>query len=125
MLEDHHFHVEWFSGTGKGGQHRNKHENCCRLYHLPTGLVETRQGRVRTKNYEEAKMALLKQLEEKKNEERYNIMSQTRSDLVGTGMRGDKVRTIRFQDDTVTDHRTGKKMSAKKFMKGFMNELWS
>jgi len=30
--------VEWYSGSGSGGQHRNKHQNCCRLTHLPTGL---------------------------------------------------------------------------------------
>ena len=32
------FRFEWFSGTGKGGQHRNKHQNCCRCIHEPTGI---------------------------------------------------------------------------------------
>src|SRR5687768_9355475 len=44
------FKIEWFSGTGKGGQHRNRHMNSCRLIHLPTGLKQERQGRHRESN---------------------------------------------------------------------------
>ena len=32
------FKLEWYSGTGAGGQHRNKHQNCCRITHVETGL---------------------------------------------------------------------------------------
>ncbi len=33
------FKLEWFSGSGAGGQHRNKHQNCCRITHLESGLI--------------------------------------------------------------------------------------
>ena len=32
------FKLEWYSGSGAGGQHRNKHENCCRITHIETGI---------------------------------------------------------------------------------------
>jgi len=37
------FHVDWFSGTGAGGQYRSKHQNCCRITHIESGLVATGQ----------------------------------------------------------------------------------
>lgn len=42
----------------------------------------------------------------------------------GSGMRGDKKRTYRFQEDSVTDHETNKKAKASKVMKGYFNLLW-
>ena len=33
--------IEFFTGTGKGGQHRNRHYNCVRIHHIPTGLIAT------------------------------------------------------------------------------------
>lgn len=49
------FDVDWFSGTGGGGQHRNKHMNCCRITHIATGLRATGQSyRERPRNQEEA-----------------------------------------------------------------------
>lgn len=32
------FDIDWFSGTGAGGQHRNKHQNCIRITHRETGI---------------------------------------------------------------------------------------
>jgi len=49
------FEVQWFSGTGAGGQHRNKHQNCCRLYHPASGVRTTGQSnRDRIANQREA-----------------------------------------------------------------------
>jgi protein subunit release factor A len=47
-----------------------------------------------------------------------------RRQQIGSGMRGDKRRTYRFQDDTVVDHITGKSMQASKAMKGMISMLW-
>lgn len=38
------FEVTWFSGTGAGGQYRNKHQNCCRIKHKETGVIGTGQS---------------------------------------------------------------------------------
>lgn len=35
--------ISYFSGTGAGGQHRNKHMNCVRLFHAPSGVRTTAQ----------------------------------------------------------------------------------
>lgn len=37
------FKLDWFSGTGAGGQHRNKHMNCLRLTHIESGITVTAQ----------------------------------------------------------------------------------
>lgn len=119
------FRVEWFSGSGAGGQHRNKHQNSCRVIHVPTGLMEARQGRHREANLREAKAALLRTLDAAMEAQRGSEQARERRGQVGTGMRGDKTVTIRFQDDSVTHHETGKRMSASRYMKGFMDEVWS
>ena len=33
------FNLDWYSGSGAGGQHRNKHQNCCRITHIESGLT--------------------------------------------------------------------------------------
>jgi protein subunit release factor A len=35
--------ITWFSGSGAGGQHRNKHRNCCRIKHPESNVIVTGQ----------------------------------------------------------------------------------
>lgn len=123
-ISDEYFRVEWFSGTGKGGQHRNRHCNSCRLIHIPTGLVETRQGRERKTNLKQAKDSLLTTLQQKQYNHRSKQSAKIAKNQRGSGMRGDKIRTYRFQDDQVVDHQTGKTARASKVMKGKFDLLW-
>jgi peptide chain release factor 1 len=50
--------------------------------------------------------------------------SAERKAQTGSGMRGDKIRTYRFQDDIVKDHNSGKSASVDKVMAGNFNLLW-
>jgi peptide chain release factor 1 len=116
--------ISWFSGTGNGGQHRNKHQNSCRVTHLGTGLVEMRQGRSRTANLEDAMQALAIRVSQRSVTSQREAINGNRRAQIGSGMRGDKIRTYRFQDDRVFDSRTGKSAKCSQIMKGQFPLLW-
>lgn len=47
--------IEYFSGKGAGGQHRNRHQNCIRMFHDESGASVTAQRhKERTANIREA-----------------------------------------------------------------------
>lgn len=53
--------IEFFSGTGAGGQYRNKHQNCVRIKHRESGAMSTGQSnRERPANIKEAFNNLIK-----------------------------------------------------------------
>lgn len=118
------FSYRWFSGTGKGGQHRNKHQNCLELTHIPTGLSQVANGRSRESNEREATHRLNAMLDSLRDSQNDVETNRTRAGQIGSGMRGDKRRTYRFQDDSITDHVTGKTVSCKRFMRGDIERLW-
>lgn len=124
LISDEYFRVEWFAGTGCGGQHKNKHQNSCRLYHIPTGLVQSKQGRKRESNLRDAKAAILLELENLRSSANHAVMASARKDQIGSGMRGDKIRTYRLQDDIVTDHIRGTRAKCTKVLKGEIDLLW-
>jgi peptide chain release factor 1 len=116
--------IEWYSGTGAGGQHRNKHQNSCRITHIPTGIVVTAQCRSRENSLAEAKTTIITKIDTISKNQYNNSIATDRRQQVGSGMRGDKIRTYRFQDDTVKDHMTGKAGKATKILAGNFDLLW-
>ena len=116
--------LEWYSGTGCGGQNRNKVMASCRLTHVPTGIVKTSQTRSRETSYAQALTALTQAVNEGLVKSKLNQFNQIRKNQVGSGERGDKIRTYRFQDDSVKDHRTNKSASVAKVMNGHFDLLW-
>jgi peptide chain release factor 1 len=123
-FKDSDFKIEWYSGTGAGGQHRNKHQNSCRITHIPSGRVSTAQCRSRVNSLEEAKVNLIAELTQLEFRAGKASLDIERKNQVGSGMRGDKIRTYRFQDDVVKDHITEKSASVKQVLKGYFNLLW-
>lgn len=116
--------IEWYSGSGAGGQHRNKHQNSCRLTYIPTGDVVTAQCRSRKNSFDQAYTELAERITKQERNQEFEKRSEERRLQVGTGMRGDKVRTYRFQDDQVKDHRSGKTAVLSNVLAGRFDLLW-
>lgn len=106
-------------GSGPGGQNRNKVSSCIVATHRPTGLqvrIDTERSQHRNKSI--ALETLAARLTEAERARRGAQDDASRRGQVGSGMRGDKVRTYRTQDDQVTDHRTGQRWRLKEWMRG-------
>lgn len=119
------FAHEWYSGSGAGGQHRNKHQNSVRLRHLPTGLVATSQCRSRAESLRHATADLLARLDAMAAGHAAHTTNTQRAAVIGSGMRADKRRTWRFQDDQAIDHLTGRTARCSDLLRGRFHALWA
>jgi peptide chain release factor 1 len=122
-FNDRDFRVEWYSGTGAGGQHRNKHQNSCRITHK-SGAIATAQCRSRENSFDEAKATILARLNGTEQAELAKARSVDRKEQTGSGERGDKIRTYRFQDNQVKDHRNNATAPINLVLDGKFNLLW-
>jgi peptide chain release factor 1 len=113
-------HVEIVAsrGSGPGGQHRNKTESCITATHRPTGISVRIDMRSQHESRRIALGVLGAKLAELASGSVQVERDATRRGQIGAGMRGDKVRTYRTQDDRVTDHRTGCTWSLTKWSRG-------
>jgi len=115
---------ETFRGSGKGGQHRNKNETGVRVTHLPTGTtVRIESGRSQKQNRREALAALQARLKHALRERTKAKRDRARKEMVGTGMRADKIRTVREQDGRVSDHRTERAIRFRDYARGNWGDL--
>ena len=109
---------QFVRGTGAGGQKRNKTSSTVVLTHRPSGVRVRIDGRSREQNRKTAMEILRARLAEARRTEREDARNRERAAKVGSGMRGDKVRTIRVAADQVVDHRRGKRTSYKRYARG-------
>jgi len=123
-LDDRDLDFKTCRGSGAGGQHRNTTDSAVQLTHKPSGLqVRVESERSQHQNKEAALQLLRAKLLEIAEGQQAGKVNSRRKAQVGSGMRGDKVRTVAMQRDQITDHRTGKTTSAKRYLRGFVEDL--
>jgi peptide chain release factor 1 len=113
--------LDWSTcrGTGSGGQKRNKTESTVQLTHRPSGVqVRCETSRSQQHNRAMALVLLRARLWAAERERLHGARASERRAQVGSGMRGDKRRTIRCQDGVVTDHLLGCRWPLRAYLRG-------
>lgn len=114
---------QFIRGSGAGGQKRNKTSSTVVLTHVPSGVRVRIDGRNREQNRKTAMAILRARLAERQRAEVDDARNRERAAKVGSGMRGDKIRTVRVPRDQVVDHRSGRRMSYQRYARGEIERL--
>jgi peptide chain release factor 1 len=88
-----------------------------------TGVKVRIDGRSQHQNKAKAYTVLEERLASAAHAQESARVAKLKAEQAGSGMRGDKVRTYREQDDTVSDHRTEKKARLRDILAGKLDRL--
>ena len=98
------FKIDWYSGTGAGGQHRNKHQNCCRITHIESGLTANgTSNKSRVSNQRDAFLAVTEKIMTWYHKE-HEVLKMDLTEVV---------RNYNMKNNVVHDRRSGFKQTYK------------